>query len=107
MVRTIAFVLMLGLLAAGAMLEVPAAKSAGPAQSKTVTLTVENMTCSMCPITVRKALEKVPGVIRAEAKYEGEGAGWAKVTFDPARTTVQALTEATANAGYASRIETE
>ena len=32
--------------------------------AKTVTLAVENMSCAACPITVRKALEKVPGVAK-------------------------------------------
>ena len=30
--------------------------------TSTATLDVSNMTCAACPITVRKALEKVPGV---------------------------------------------
>lgn len=75
------------------------------AQYETVTLDVENMTCAMCPITVRKALEKVPGVIEAEAKYEGKGVGWARVTFDPQRTDVEALRRATAEAGYPSSVK--
>ena len=29
---------------------------------ETVTLDGKNMTCAVCPITVKKALEKVPGV---------------------------------------------
>lgn len=36
------------------------------ASPKTVVLEVQNMTCSVCPITVKKSLQKVPGV--AEAK---------------------------------------
>ncbi len=82
----------------------PAPVQAAPA--RTVTLSVENMTCAMCPITVRKALEKVPGVIRAEATYVGEtdeGTGRAKVTFDPDRTDIEALTKATREAGYPSQ----
>lgn len=73
---------------------VPAVQAA---EAKTVTLAVENMTCSLCPITVRKALEAVPGVIAAKADY---GTRTATVTFDPERTNVQALTAATAHAGY-------
>lgn len=81
--------------------------AAEPAHTRTITLDVENMTCAMCPITVRKALEKVPGVVAAEAKYEGGGAGWARVTFDPAVTGVEALTRATADAGYPARVRQE
>jgi mercuric ion binding protein len=32
---------------------------------QTITLEVKNMTCMVCPITVKKALEKVPGVTSA------------------------------------------
>jgi len=84
----------------------PVARAAGAAQEearRTVVLDVDRMTCDMCPITVRKALEKVPGVTEVEAKYEGDGRGWARVTFDPRRTSVETLTKATAKAGYPSR----
>ncbi len=69
------------------------------AASKTVTLDVPGMTCKFCPVTIRKALEKVPGVIEAKSDYETKTA---TVTFDPDKTNVQALTKATANAGYPS-----
>jgi cation transport ATPase len=39
-----------------------AAGVASAAPPNTVTLAVENMTCGTCPIVVRKALERVPGV---------------------------------------------
>ncbi len=86
----------------------PVARAATPdaaqeAARRTIVLDVDGMTCDMCPITVRKALEKVPGVTEVEARYEGDGRGWARVTFDPRRTTVEELTKATAKAGYSSR----
>ena len=65
----------------------PVARAADAAQEearRTIVLDVDGMTCDMCPITVRKALEKVPGVTEVEAKYEGDGRGWARVTFRPA-----------------------
>jgi mercuric ion binding protein len=49
-------------------------------------------------------LDKIPGVIAASADYETRTA---KVTFDPAQTDVEALTEATANAGYPSTLKAE
>lgn len=107
MFSTITFALMFGLFAAGSVLALPGAQAAEQSQQRTVTLDVENMTCSMCPITVRKALEKVPGVIKAEAKYEGDGVGWAKVTFDPSKTSIDALTNATFEAGYPSAPKSE
>lgn len=105
MFRNILLASWLGL--SGFSLALPAvpALAAERAQTQTVTLDVKNMTCNMCPITVRKALEKVPGVIKAEAKYEGDGVGWAKVTFDPTKTGVEALTDATTKAGYPSKAQ--
>jgi len=71
---------------------------------QTVKFQVDNMTCSMCPFTVKKALKKVDGVNQVKAKYEGDGKGWAKITFDPSKTNVESLTKATTNAGYPSRL---
>ncbi|MCI0667582.1 MAG: mercury resistance system periplasmic binding protein MerP [Methylococcaceae bacterium] len=71
---------------------------------KTVTLNVRNMDCPMCRITIRKALEKVAGVKEAEVDYETKTA---RVTFDPAATTVEALTRATLDAGYPSALKSE
>jgi len=91
---------------AGAAQPVAQAAATAAAQQeapRTVVLDVEGMTCDMCPITVGKALDQVPGVTEVEAKYEGEGRGWARVTFDPKRATVEDLTKATAKAGYRSR----
>jgi mercuric ion binding protein len=111
MIRTITFILLLGLIM-GMALAAPVTQAAGQAQPRTVTpqtvtLSVENMTCSMCPITVRKALERVPGVIRAEAGYENGSVGWARVTFDGSKTDVETLTEATFEAGYPSAPKSE
>ncbi len=69
---------------------------------QTVTLQVENMTCSSCPFTVKMALKQVDGVEKVIAKYEGSSEGWAKVTFDPSIANVKNLINATTNAGYPS-----
>lgn len=107
MFRITNFLLIFSLVLAGSWFVAPTLQAAGAEKQQTVTLDVKNMTCNMCPITVRKALEKVPGVIKAEAKYEGNGVGWAKVTFDPAKVGVEALTKATADAGYPSSLKTQ
>ena len=65
----------------------------------TVVLDVQNMTCSLCPITVKRALGKVSGV--AEAKVD-LNTKTATVTFDPDKTSVNALVIATTNAGFPS-----
>ncbi len=67
---------------------------------QTVTFQVDNMTCSTCPYTVKKALKKVDGVKEITAKYEGHGEGWARVTYNPDMTDVKTLMSATTNAGY-------
>ena len=71
------------------------------AATKTVTLDVPGMTCSMCPLTVKKALGKVSGVIKAEATYEPKQA---VVAYDDTKTNPEALMKATANAGYPSTV---
>ncbi len=70
--------------------------------TQTVTLAVENMSCAACPITVRKALEKVPGVAKVKVDFDTKTA---TVTFDPAKTKVETLTRATAEAGYPSSLK--
>jgi mercuric ion binding protein len=55
------------------------------------------MTCPACPITVRKSLEKVPGVSSVEVRYEKKQV---VVTFDDAKTSTAALLKATKYAGY-------
>jgi len=72
---------------------------------KTVTLSVDKMTCNMCPVTVKKALRKLDGVSDVSAKYEGDGIGWATVTYDPAKVKIEDLTFATEQAGYPSRLK--
>jgi len=60
------------------------------------------MYCEVCPITVRKALEKVPGVSKVNVSFKKKEA---VVTFDDAKTSVQKLTKATADAGYPSSVK--
>lgn len=87
-------------LAAALVLWTSAASAATSVQS--VTLKVKNMTCPVCPITVKKALEKVPGVVAAKVDY---GAKTAAVEFDPRVATTDALVKATTDAGYPSTPE--
>ncbi|HEX9811796.1 MAG TPA: mercury resistance system periplasmic binding protein MerP [Burkholderiales bacterium] len=72
------------------------------APTNTVTLAVRNMTCPVCPITVKKALNRVPGVSRTDVSYERKEA---VVTYDDAKTNVDALIKATTNAGYPSTVK--
>ena len=83
-------------------LAVAAAALPALAAQKTVVLSVPGMNCAACPITVRKALEKVPGVEKVKATLEPPEA---VVTFDDAKTSVEKLMEATKQAGYPSSVK--
>lgn len=72
------------------------------ATPQTVTLAVQNMTCELCPITVRKSLEKVPGVSAVRVDFAKKTA---TVTYDADKAQAEALTRATINAGYPSTVQ--
>ena len=59
------------------------------------------MTCAVCPIIVKNALEKVPGVTNAKVDFEKKTAD---VTFDPDKASPATLTKATSDAGYPSTV---
>ena len=76
--------------------------SAALAGEQTVTLAVQNMYCSACPITVKSALQAVPGVAKVAVSYADKTA---VVTFDDGKTGVPALIAATTKAGYPSALK--
>ncbi|GAB3384850.1 mercury resistance system periplasmic binding protein MerP [Massilia varians] len=67
--------------------------------SQTLTLDVQNMSCATCPITVKKALQRVPGVIDVKIDYERKTA---TVQLDSDKASVTILTKATTDAGFPS-----
>jgi len=69
------------------------------AAEKTVTLAVENMTCTACPHIVKGSLTAVPGVSHVEVSFADKTA---TVTFDDAKAAIPALVRATTDAGYPS-----
>lgn len=71
--------------------------SIAAAAERTVTLTVENMTCALCPITVRTAIERVTGVEDVQVDLESKTA---VVVFDDAQATVEDIAEASRQAGF-------
>ena len=71
------------------------------AATRTVTLSVPGMNCAAFPITVKKALGKVPGVANTDVNLDKREA---TVTFDDARANVEALMRATRDAGYPSTV---
>jgi mercuric ion binding protein len=72
------------------------------AASQTVTLKVPSMSCAACPFTVKKALTRVEGVTEVEVSYENREA---IVSFDDGKTSVEALTSASENAGYPASLQ--
>lgn len=62
-----------------------------------MTFMVENMTCVLCPVTVKRAMEGVDGVRAVEIDF---AARTATVLFDTASTSVEAIANASANAGF-------
>ncbi len=78
-----------------------AAAPAFAATPQIVTLDVQNMTCSLCPITVKKALTQVPGVSTAKVDLDTKTA---TVRFDPDKASPAALVKATTNAGFPATV---
>jgi mercuric ion binding protein len=64
-------------------------------------LDVQNMTCGLCPVTVKKSLEKVPGVSQARIDFDKKTA---TVTFDADKATAAVLVKATTDAGFPSTV---
>ena len=71
------------------------------AAEKTVTLKVDNMTCASCPYMVKSALKKVKGVSDIKVSLQTK---LAVVKFDDSKTNIEALTNATFNAGLPSAL---
>ena len=71
------------------------------ATTQTAVLDVQNMTCGLCPVTVKKSLEKVAGVSQAQVDFAKKTA---TVTFDADKTNATALAKATTDAGFPSTV---
>jgi mercuric ion binding protein len=66
-------------------------------KEQTKTFTIENMTCALCPVTVRTAMEKVAGVKSVAVDFDAKTA---TVVYDSSVATVEAIAAASTNAGY-------
>jgi len=84
----------------------PSVQAAGPNGEppvrREVILSIPGMNCPMCPITVRKALEKLTGVGLVEADLKTKEA---MVSFDPRLVSIEQLIAATSAAGFPSRVK--
>jgi mercuric ion binding protein len=70
-------------------------------EPKQAVLDVPGMNCSLCPVTVRKALQRVPGVIEVKADLATKRA---EVRYDPDRVTPQQLAGAVTATGYPATV---
>ena len=71
-------------------------------QPKHVVLDVPDMTCPLCPLTIEKTLQRVPGVIDAKASLKSKRA---EVTYDADKVDSAALVRAVDAAGYHASVE--
>ncbi|OIQ06907.1 MAG: heavy metal transporter [Rhodobacteraceae bacterium CG2_30_10_405] len=101
----------LAILALGAlMLGLPATAPMVFAQSATtsaatlteVSFDVPDMTCALCPVTVKAAMSGVDGVQSVEIDFDARSA---TVIFDPALTDAAAIAQASAMAGYPANVK--
>ena len=60
-------------------------------------LNIERMSCTLCPLTVRKAMERVDGVQHVDVDYDTKTA---TVTFDDSNTTSAEIAQASTDVGY-------
>jgi len=64
---------------------------------QTRTFAIENMTCALCPVTVKKAMSNVNGVKSVNVNLDTKTA---TVEFDSTVTTVDEIAQSSTNAGY-------
>jgi periplasmic mercuric ion binding protein len=70
------------------------------AEPKTAVLEVSGMTCSLCPATVRKTLERSTGVLEARVDFKEKRA---HATYDPAKVSPKALAKTLTDAGFPAK----
>lgn len=68
---------------------------------QTVTLSIPAMNCATCPITVKKALTRLEGVVTVKSELDRRQT---TVVFDDARVNLAAITRATQEAGFPSTV---
>jgi periplasmic mercuric ion binding protein len=72
------------------------------AGERTITFSVDNMTCASCPYIVKTSMAAVPGVSKVAVSFQAKTA---TVTFDDARTNSDAIAAASGNAGFPARLK--
>ena len=75
--------------------------SAEPDTEATVKFAVEKMTCATCPISVRKAMERVDGVKEVTVDFDSKTA---TVTFDSSMATASDIGNASTDVGFPASV---
>jgi mercuric ion binding protein len=71
--------------------------SAGNEKALTATFSIEKMTCATCPITVRKAMQRVDGVKEVTVDFDSRTA---IVVYDASLTNVEEIAASSTNVGF-------
>jgi len=71
-------------------------------EPKLAVFDVPSMFCSLCPVTVRRALMRVPGVLEAKADLATKSA---EAKYDPDNVSPDALAKAISNAGFPATLK--
>ncbi|RCK23788.1 heavy-metal-associated domain-containing protein [Thalassospira lucentensis] len=96
-----AFALGLAVMHPGGLLPTAAqAASVTSQDEKTTVFDIENITCALCPVTVKTAMEAVTGVATVDVNFDKKTA---TVTFDPSVANVETIGIASTNAGYPAK----
>jgi len=77
------------------------AKTAIQQEGKTLKLKITGMTCAGCSNHISTALKNVDGVIEHSAEYPGD---LATVTYDPSKTSPEAIIKVIEKTGYKAEI---
>jgi len=96
--------LALGILLFGVSAIAPAtyAQSISQTELAEATFYIENMTCALCPVTVKAAMSGVEGVQSVEVNFD---ARTAHVSFDPTKTDIAAIALASEQSGYPAAVQ--
>lgn len=86
------------------LLALAAAAPLAFAKQQTVALNVPTMDCATCPITIKTALSKVPGVAKVKVSYDKREA---VIVYDDAQATVADLKKATEDVGYPAMLKSK
>lgn len=78
--------------------------SAEDGRGKEVIFTIDKMTCAACPITVRKAMQRVEGVKEVSVDFDTKTA---TVIYDATLTDANRIAEASSNVGFPATIKDE